>query len=110
MPCLRQCANMISCSAREIIQPVGLLGEFKNKALVLGVRAWSKRSRLSSQVGCAELAFNSNGTEITSAPRILGISIKLGHNGVTATTLSLGLINNCAINMSAETPEELTAM
>ena len=49
-------------------------------------------------------------TVTDSALSILGISTRLGHSGVTITTRSPGLRSSCATSISADTPEEVTAI
>src|SRR5258708_7576403 len=39
MPCRRHCARIVSCSAREIVQPVGLFGELRYSTRVPGFNA-----------------------------------------------------------------------
>jgi S-adenosylmethionine hydrolase len=75
-------------------------------ARVAGVSACSSRSTSSVQ----PVRPNVNSTQVTSAPRIFGISTRFGQSGVTATTRSPGPTSAWVASMSADMPEFVTAM
>ena len=105
MPCLRQCARIASWASRSTAQPVGLFGELIITARVPGSSALKRRSASSFQ----PVSPNCSPTRTTSAPRILGISVRLGHSGVTHTTRSPGLTSASTASISAFIPDEVTA-
>src|SRR5215469_7512826 len=106
VPAARQRARMASCSGWLSVQPVGLFGLLINTAATPGRIASMSRSRPSVH----PLEPNRSGTETTSAPRILGISQRFGHTGVTATTGAPGSTIACSEIISADTPELVMAI
>src|SRR6266700_1156861 len=88
-----------------MVQPVGLFGELIMTARVAGVSAESRRSTSSVQ----PVLLNSRATLTTSAPRIFGISVRLGQSGVTQTTRSPGSTRASIVSISADIPEAVTA-
>src|SRR5258708_7576402 len=70
MPCRRHCARIVSCSAREIVQPVGLFGELRYSTRVPGFNAANNLPIASVQPA----AEKSSATVVTRAPRIFGTS------------------------------------
>ena len=88
-----------------MVQPVGLFGELRYRARVPGVRASIRRSRSSLQPD----GENESATVVTWAPRIFGISWRLGQSGTTSTTRSPGSTMSCEASISAFTPALVTA-
>ena len=105
MPCRRQWSRIACCSARVAVQPVGLLGELTSAIRVPGVSAASRRSRSRRH----RPAPNASGTHSTVPDRIFGISTRLGHSGVTATTRSPGATSASTTSISADMPDAVTA-
>ena len=106
--CERQCARIVSCSARVSVQPVGLLGELTSRTRVRvgdGVAAGPRRRDATRRRATAAAASASR-----CAPRIAGCAVRLGQTGTTATTSSPAPTSACIASISALTPDDVTAM
>jgi len=89
-----------------MVQPVGLLGEFRYRTRVAGVSAAMSFCTFSVQ----PVGAKSSATVVTRAPRILGISCRFGQSGTTSTTWSPGSTRSWEASIRALTPALVTAI
>ncbi len=105
MPRWRAKARSAAAFSADIIQPVGLPGEFTKIARVRSSQASNTRCRSSFQppsgVGVSATGF-------AVPPMMSTAALTLGHTGEITTALSPGSMIACMVSMIALMPEEVT--